>query len=259
MNYLQRNRTGNSKIWKTLIILLVLFFGLNFFLPNVFSGLSHKIAIPLWQFKEKTWDKLPIISFFQSKSRLQTENESLKLELLEIKTKLLDRNLLLEENQTLKEALGRGDFEDMILANVLVRPPVSAYDTFILDVGKGVGVEVGQRAYTFALVLIGEIVEVKNNSAVLKLLSSPGNKLQGYLDEAETEIEIVGRGAGNFLAEIPKDIEIIPGELVLLPGTNKIIGIVEEVISSEADSFQSVFVKSPINILEIKSLGIKKI
>lgn len=173
-----------------------------------------------------------------------------------MRVKLLDRNILFEENQELQEALGRTRYESSIMANVLSRPPVSLYDTLVVDVGREDDIKVGDTALSFESIPIGEIIEVDRRTSLLKLYSSAGSKIQAVFANSKSEVEIVGVGGGNFRSKIPKDVEILIGEEVITPGQSWIIGIVESVSEKETDSFKDVFIKGPVNIFKIRKVEI---
>src|SRR5665213_117357 len=69
---------------------------------------------------------------FKSKRALEGENESLQKQIAGMQTELLDRDTLANENEALKEILGRKASDTMVLATVLVKPCRSLYDTLIL-------------------------------------------------------------------------------------------------------------------------------
>ena len=58
---------------------------------------------------------------------------------------------------------------------------------------------------------------------------------------------------------LPRDLEILGGEQVVLPGiTPYVVGIVETVISDPRDPFSKALLSSPVNIQELKFVEIQK-
>ena len=115
--------------------------------PHFVTGIVHTIGTPLWNAKNTASFWLSDISFLlQSKSTLIEENQAFKRELKRIELRVLSSSWLEEENKSLKEILLRSAEEDYILAVVLLRPGLSPYDTFIIDIGEEDGSAVTEPA-----------------------------------------------------------------------------------------------------------------
>src|SRR3989344_7517314 len=83
-------------------------------------------------------------------------------------------DMLLRENEELKTLLSRASVFRPLLATIIQRPPVSVYDTLILDVGQTEKVQKGNRVYSLGYIPIGEIEEVIGNTSKVKIYSSSG-------------------------------------------------------------------------------------
>ena len=73
----------------------------------------------------------------------------------------------------------------------------------------------------------------------------------------ETSAE--GRGGGNFIAKLPKDISVSVGDLVTFPGLSpKFFGTVGSIEQTVAGSFQSILFTLPINVNSLEWVEIAK-
>ena len=208
------------------------------------------------------------------------ENESLKSQLNESSAKMSNYNSVVDENDKIKEILGRKtETANMILAGILSKPNQSIYGTFIIDAGLDQGITLGQKVFAFGDVPIGRIAEAYGNSSKVILFSNPGEKTEvsvslvpasseAYSSEAyrskrqvsrDVFMEAVGRGGGNFEMILPRDFVVQAGAEVVLPGiTPYVLGTVQTIISDPRDAFQKALLASPVNIQELKFVEVEK-
>jgi cell shape-determining protein MreC len=256
MNYLQRNRreNRNSRYMKGLVfgILLVLVF--SFFFPNLGSGPFRYLVSPFWKGKTNVSEEV-VAPLFSTKRKLIAENESLKAELLAQRTSFLLFKELEDENERLREILSALSGRKSVLAEVLARPPVSLYDTFVINRGAS-QISVGQKVLAAGRIPIGEVVEVDQNTSLIRLNSSSGNRFQAVLQNSGEGVEVFGAGGGNYQIRVPKSVEVSVGESVLMQGRSELLGIVRSIEEKETDSFKVLFVQSPINIYKIKEVQV---
>src|SRR3989344_7834388 len=259
MNYLLDKKAKRKKFLQIGIFVLLCFV-LFYFRSGIFNKLSfasHATFRPILVLGNNFGDRLGSVgAFFSSKNSLRQENENLKLELDESRVLMTNYNSLQAENTSLKEILGRkdasgGEERQMILAAILSKPKQSPYDTLIIDVGTGQGLQTGDIVFAFSSVPIGRVAETYSNSSKIILFSNSGEKTQVAIHDIF--FEIVGRNGGNFEIAVPKDFIIQKGDQAVLPGINPyVVAIVEAIISDPRDSFQKALLTSPVNIQELK-------
>ena len=261
LKYQDKKQTRKNK--KTLIKIIVLFL---FFIATalgiwrIFGGPINFVSKPILSVGNWLSQGFNNIGYyFNSKQVLYNENNFLLEENLALKAKFENYDILEKENWELKSILNRipksGNF---ILANILTKPNRSVYDTVILDVGELDNLKVGNLAYAYGEVPIGKITEVYSNSSLLVLFSSPGQKTEGFINEVNASVELVGRGGGNFETIIPLELNLEKGTKIFLPGfSNQILAEIVEVISNPTDPFKKVILNSPVNIENIKWVQIK--
>jgi cell shape-determining protein MreC len=243
-NYLQKNKKQIVKnrfkqIAFVIILILVLFFSGSFI-----RGSVHFFNIPI-TFTEKIIIK-PFSTFFNylsSKDNLARENNILEEEIKKLNIEMLTVNSVRGENQDLKEILGYNKkISDYALAKVLNKPPVSPFDTLVIDIDQEKSV-LNQKVY-FSNLPVGYIFEIYKNSSIVKLYSSSDERVSVNIGEIIKNVEAKGVGSGTFRIEIPKDIGIKEGDIVSLV-TGEVIGLVEGIEMESSNTFQNVYFKYP--------------
>ncbi len=241
------------------MLFLILLFGLHFFFPRFYASLFYPVASLAWKIENSFVGWMGhIAKTMKSKNSLLKENETLVEKIRSKETSLLMLDTLKQENENLKNMLARIPEGRIILGVVLTRPPVSPYDTLVIDIGSRDGIEVGALVYTASDVIIGEIAEVYPHQSKVSLFSTPGKKINVLFTGSKINTEATGRGGGNFIANVPASADIKEGDIVILPNIKfHILGVVESIIVDSADSFSTILFKTPINIYDINFVEVQ--
>lgn len=259
-----RNKKQISQRKKIIRIILIL----AVFVILAFSGilplskkLFHYIGKPIWETKGIALNSMNDLSYLtRNKSSILKENRSLLEENRKLKISMIDYQILKDENEQLKELFGViPNPSSFILASILVKPSHSPYDTLIIGVGEENGVLEGFKVYVNGNVPIGVIKEVYAKTSLVELYSNPGKVTTGVVEGLNINVDLVGRGGGNFEMAIPFEL-IIPNEsFITLPSIeSEIIAIVEEEISEPTDPIKKVILRAPVNIQNQKWVEVKK-
>jgi cell shape-determining protein MreC len=258
MNYRQKNnfnlvknnnKTTNKK--SVLFVVLLLLFVVVIFSKWLFFSTGNHF----WSFKNFVNSFISYnAEILKSKNALIEENAKLKEQLLLDKNEKIVTGLIKKENEELKNILNRSsDLENIILSNVLVKPFLSAYDTLIIDVGSNDGVKIKDKVIADGNVHIGYISEVYKNTSKVVLYSSSGEKTLVLVGDNNVEKEALGVGSGNFVLEVPRELDIKENDIIILPLiSHNIFGLVEKIEFKTTDVFQRILFKSPVNISELK-------
>jgi len=199
-----------------------------------------------------------VVDHIHSKQSLLEERRELQNTLNEYRAKILMFNSVKEENKQLSKAVGRSiEDQKVIPAIILVKPPQSAYDSIIIDIGRDEGVAEGDWLYTNEYIYLGRVMNAGISTSHVQLASSPGVETQAVILPAGIHLTVSGLGGGSFEAELPIDIEIKKGDVIMTRGsTPSVIAIVEEVSSRPSDSFQILKALSPINVSALRWVSI---
>lgn len=258
MNFHQRNnnlsvRASNKKsiyILSAAVIILIIVFSAKPARNALFGAGSL-----LWRAENSVGSFFSgNIGVLNSKKSLLNENGLLKEQIDMQKEEYALLDILKKENNDLKNILNRNKSgQKFLLGAVLVKPFLSPYDTIITDIGTADGVKVGDQVLADGNIYLGYVSEVYDKTSKVVLYSSPGEKVKVLIGEGNIEKEAVGLGNGNFSVELPREVDVKEGDLIVIPSiSSNIFGVVEKVEFKESDSFQDVLFKNPVNIAELK-------
>ncbi|HEY4496427.1 MAG TPA: rod shape-determining protein MreC [Candidatus Paceibacterota bacterium] len=242
------------------LLMLIILFVLNIYPPNFLRHSLIILANPFWQTRDWTNSLFKtMFAPFVDKNKLLKENSILKTELERKNLALATLKDLAVENQEFKELGGRNVNESFVLAAILNRPPISPYDTFIIDIGSDKGIAIGDIAAVDKNSIIGEISSIAKNSAVVSLYSTPDQETQVAVGVERAEAPARGRGGGNFEIRLPKNIVVEIADAITLPSINhRLLGFVSKIYTGTNDPFQTILFGLPINLNTLRFVMILK-
>lgn len=260
MNYLLKSKTKHetrNRLFIAIFIFLV-FYLIGYFFSDTSRSVVYSISRPMWVTENiLTAPFRGIIGFFKTKNNLINQNLALQDEISSLKLRDIDYEIILKENQDLKNEIGRHNIKNPVYSRVLSRPPRSPYDTFVVDVGSVHGVTPADRVYLSDNVIIGLVTTVTQNTSLVQLFSSSGNKQEAIVSRTGASFVLEGMGGANFKLEVPKDTDIIWGDVFLYPGINSsVIATVYYIDSNSQSSFKSIYLRIPGNAFQTKSVFI---
>lgn len=245
-----RRKNTQKKVAITFLVIVIV---MVVIVSSPVKGVLFFVAEPIWKLENSILNS-SLFEYFKYKQTLINEKQDFEQKLLTTSDLSVLNDTLKNENETLKDLLGRKEItQNTILAAVLVRPPQIPYDSIIIDVGANSNVKIGDKVIANANVYLGEVSEVNYNSAKVILYSTPGQKLSVIISESSVTAEAVGIGGGNFSIFLPSEVQIKEGDVIVIPAiTPNVFGIIEKVNFKDKDSFQTVLFKSPVNISELR-------
>ncbi|MEQ1500151.1 MAG: rod shape-determining protein MreC [Parcubacteria group bacterium] len=262
MNYLLKSKPKYENRAKiiAIVVMFVMLSGVNYLFFNFVKISSHSVVRPIWS--ASNYISRPfsgIVNFFSFKSNLVKQNGALSDEVELLKLKQLDYNILLQENQELKEQLNRAGSGSKISSKVLSKPPRSPYDTLVVDSGSSVGVSAGSRVYLADGVIIGFVTNVTPNTSLVQLFSTGDNKQEVILSRTGTSFTLTGKGGANFSLDVPKDTDILWGDVFLYPSSSgSVVGSVYYIDQNSQSSFKTIHVRIPGNVFSAQWVFIEK-
>ncbi len=219
------------------------------------SNFLYFIGRPIWKVETSVKNNLVNIGYVaRTKASVYKENQNLLSENVDLKNFMVDYQVLKNENISLKESFGRVTTKkDMVLANILTKPNYSPYDTIIIDIGSDIGIAVGDKVYNNVITPIGEVSVIYKNTSLVTLYSNPGKVTETIIEGLNTNVELVGRGGGNFEMIIPIDLPYTKGGSVIIPSLGpEVVAVIGDVISNPNDPVKKVLLSSPVNIQNLK-------
>lgn len=251
-NFEERKKTARQRVWLTVIVLIVVLIILS---TTIAKKSLFFIANPIWKLENIIFSASGnTLELFKSKQTLINEKQAMQDQIFAAGTLQALNATLQNENDTLKDLLGRKTIKkNTVLGIVLVKPPQNLYDILTIDVGTDQGVKVGDKVIADANVYVGEVSEVYAKTAKVTLYSSPGQKMSVVLGTNSVSAEAVGLGGGNFSIFLPREVDVKEGDVIVIPSiTPNVFGVIEKVSSQDKDSFQTILFKSPVNISELR-------
>lgn len=256
-----RHKSKNKK-WLSVVVAVgffVVIILIRFLAPNFIGNVALFVATPLMKSGNYVSSAgLSVLDVFSSKHRLQIENDQLKMELMQLQV-MQDRNkLLTQENTELKELLGRHSKNISILATVIAKPPLSLYDTIVVDVGSASKISVGDKVLALGVVPIGVVHAVYAHTSIIKLFSSSGERVNVRIGK-NIQATAEAQGGGNFMIKLPKGSVVSEGDPIAAPGIDAdIFGSVENIETNDNDPFVYVRFGLPVNMTELNFVQIDR-
>jgi len=196
-----------------------------------------------------------ILALFGRSTAVNSSNTSSST-ILATGTQLLSTTTLTSDQTQTANHFSLSDLvnpNNRVLAAVLVKPPLAPYDELVIDAGSDQGIIVGAKVYAPGNILIGTTTDVLGETSRVTLLSSPGQNYPVTIGANHISANAVGRGGGQYEAQIPQATAISVGDLVsdasLSDGT---FGKVISILNNPADPFETVLFSVPINIYQLR-------
>lgn len=233
-------------------IIIAVVFLVQYLFPYFFPVMFSAFARPFWR-----QEFAVNIGAYRSPTDLVAENESLRLELFNLKNSYSGSSIefLESENRELLSMLGRASTSERHykLASVLSRPPLLPYDTLIIDVGWQDGIASTSLVYASDKYLIGNIVEILPHTSKVLLFTSAGESRNVYVGKKHLAAIAYGRGGGQYEIDLPHGSDVLVGDLVSDGSLyDRAFGIVESIVTDPSNPFEKLLVVPPVNIFDTR-------
>ncbi len=255
-----KNRKRRALV--TTVILVILIIGL--FFRNQAATVAHYTLIPVntsFHYISKPFSSF--FNYFSSKTKLEQENYELRDRNKVLEIEILSMKVIKDQNNELRQIVGLKKLEknSKITGQVIVTPPFSPFDTFVVKISderitEENKVELISKPVFVKNTLVGEVSEIYNKNIIVKMLSSFGNKTSVKINN-EIIAEAEGQGGLSFKIVIPKDVKVEVGMPIFsMDQPETIIGAIKEIDVTEASSFQTLYFQymftfSNFNFVEI--------
>jgi rod shape-determining protein MreC len=268
-----RKSKRKRNIFVFIFIILVIIIS-SFIFKNssnvVFKTVSNIVVAPFeftYNFTKNTFS--PISTYFKNKTKLSLENENLQSENENLKMQLLESQKILDENNSLKEMLeikkAYQHFE-IKLSKVIYREHDNWTQTFRIDLGEDDGIKLNQ-AVVHKDGLVGYITKVdKSTSTVTTILdpvSSVSVNISTINEPAVLQGDLTLKSQNKLkLNYIPIDTEVSIADMLYTSGLGSIypssipVGKITEVIGNKNDINRYAIVEPSVNIRTISEVGV---
>jgi len=225
------------------------------------TGFSQKIS---YQFSLKTNN---LINFFASINKLNQENIKLKKENEELLSHLVQFKETARENEFLRKQIGLtfGESKQLILANVIGQNLSHFEKSLLINQGAKDGVKEKAIVITAGNFLIGQVIEVGDSFAKVKLIVDPNSLVNVLIQESGvTGLVKSNQGLNLTVDLIPQWETIMEGQTVVTSGlagifpSGLLIGQISQVVSIDVQVFQGAKIKPAVDFRTLERVFIIK-
>jgi cell shape-determining protein MreC len=251
----QRGRKKRSGFKIIILFFVILFLVLNYFKVTPFHSTVMSFSVSALKTKDSVFSPFNnFFSYFSSKKSLENESDELKKQISDLKLETLSNEILKYEYKTLLQQVDKSS-EDQKIAKVLFKPPYSSFNNLIISSQKDISI--GEKVF-YQNIILGEVVEINSQEAIVKLYSSSGHKSVSKLNNGN-EFEVVGKGSGQYEMVLPKDVEILENDPVIYPAEEIVLfGIINTIFATEDDLFNKVLFNIPVDFADINYVQVGK-
>ncbi|TSC75723.1 MAG: rod shape-determining protein MreC [Parcubacteria group bacterium Gr01-1014_30] len=227
---------------------------------NFFYSISEPLQKPLWAAGQAGAGFLR--TFFHT-TRIEKENEKLRLTVQELLAKTAQFYEIEAENKVLRKAFEIGLQEEFNLILAQVTGKNITEDSLIINKGSKDGVKNDMPVVTQQKVLLGRVVQVYDNFSRVEVPSGRKSSFDGKI--LGSEIQGLVRGAGNSKVTfdlVPQYEEVHQGELLTTTALGGIfppgllVGYVKSVKKSDVEPFQQIEIQPAFDIKQLEYLFI---
>lgn len=187
--------------------------------------------------------------------QIVSENSKLSNQVLELQQQLSELQQEHRDNQALRKELGFAENSKfkLIPCTVLSQNPFSLSDFLTVSCGRDAGVSEGDAVVSQGY-LVGKVVYTSKLSSTMLLVTSSQFSSDAKLSKLGSDGVVRGTlGSGIILDQLPQNIQINRGDLVVTAGINEkipkglLVGTAGDELSSQSELFKRVTLLSPID------------
>lgn len=183
---------------------------------------------------------------------LRQENEELRIASDALRAELFDTRMLLHATSS--------PDEPGISAGVLMRPPQSAYDTFLVGAGSSAGITTGMEAFGAGGVPLGVVTAVWHDFARVTLFSAPRMQTLGWVGASRAPVSLLGRGGGSLYALVPRAEDIHTGDRIYVPGPGALpYGVVAGVSEDPSSPAVTLHIQPSVSMFRVTRVTLRDV
>lgn len=254
-----------AKSWykhKSVVVLFLFALGIIVYGERSINAGLRDVVSPLLRFAtgagRVAGDMRDII--FQSLARAE-EIRRLRIRNQELEAQRAIDQDLKKQNKELRAALGRETSDIQFIYARVIGISSSRIDDFLMvDAGDQEGIKPGMMVLVAeGTVRIGTIAEIASRTALVRLISHVGEKINVYAPESRISSVAVGQGGGVFEIQVPASIPVRREEPLFSTGPpDFLVGYVEQIEKSNAGPFQIIRLSHPVSLADVRHVFIVK-
>ena len=273
-NFNDEKKTNGKKIVFVVIFSIFLVMFVAFFFKDHSNKVVQSIATVISKPIVFLYDMVnggvsQVKTSLTDSQELIAENEALKEENELLKLEALEKQKLLDENQSLKNMLGtQKEYQhfQIKLANIIYREHDNWSQTFTINLGEKDGVKLKQ-AVVHEEGLVGYISAVSNDTSVVTTILDPTSSVSVNLSTVNEPAVLKGdlelKSQNKLkLTYIPLDIEVAISDILYTSGLGSMypssipVGKILEISSDKNDVNRYAIVEPNVDIRKISEVGV---
>jgi cell shape-determining protein MreC len=188
-----------------------------------------------------------ISTYFTTHKSLYDRNAQLEVTIERLENELASRDAFIREQELIKNA-ALPSSPSVIAMYPLAKDATKLYSTILLSKGYKDGVEKGGMVYVRGLQPVCMIVEVYDRTSLCELLSKGKRVTEAVTASGTVMLSLSGIGAGNFISELPKGINVSVGDEVYLRENQSLrLGSIVSISENEQSTGAKIYVRGMYN------------
>lgn len=199
--------------------------------------------------------------YVESKQNVIEKNKLLQQQVEQLENTLAEKEANLRETTLIESEKSLAPTSGILIMYPIMIDTTRIYGTIVLTKGYKDGVEKDSFVYIRGLQPVCKIEEVYTSTSLCKLISADGVSTDAVILTSSTtlNVQLIGRGGGTFLAEVPRDTTVEIGNKVLLRSDQSMnLGTVVDVLKSEQDTSWHVIINGTYNPVTSSVFYIRK-
>lgn len=250
-----------------LVIAVAVFFNAQGWLDapkNAFFWLAYSSQKAVGQSARKISESVNFLASAQithkQNSHLKEENERLLGEIASLKE-------VARENEFLREQIGlpAPEERELILAEIIRQDLFGLNRYFLIDKGKKDGVEEKMIVISSGNLLVGQVVEVVESFAKVRLLADPNSRVNVLIQESGIRGLVRSDYGLDLIVDLlPQGKVVNDGEMVITSGlaglfpAGLLVGQIQKTVSSDVQISQMVKIKPAVDFMELERVFVIK-
>lgn len=265
--FLMRKFFTNRFVLSLFIISAIIFFNGRGWLDapkNAFFQLTYLSQKTIYQFAQKTSS---FVEFLTSAGITNEENNNLKEENQKLLGEIVSLREVARENEFLREQmrLSIQDEKELILAEVIGQDLFGLNKYFLINKGRKDGVKEKSVVISSGNILVGQIIEVVESFAKVRLITDPNSKINVLIQESEiTGLVKSDHGLDLVIDLLPQEEIVNAGEIVVTSGLAGVfpaglfVGQIQEIISSDVQISRMAKIKPAVDFMKLEKVFVIK-
>ena len=257
----RRNNTGERRRLVIATVAVVVIFILDTLTGGTLRGFVQRSAAAVWQGIGTGVHALDYGGWLASRSALARDNANLRAQLAIAQDKIGGYQALHEQYTELEATVNMAGQDAMgVVAHISSPLSLTPNDTFIVDRGARDNVQIGYIAESDAGFVIGSVVSVMPDTALVRKVLSSGVSLRSTVDKNSVMLTMK---SGSAYGHLSHDATVAAGDAVFAPDFgNRPIGVVVSTHSASSSAYTDIYVDLPTNPSALQFIylapGVKK-